>query len=49
MLAAAGNMVQLANEEFNHCKKYAPLEYHKNHASAFARAKRNRDDAYETI
>jgi hypothetical protein len=36
MLAAAGKMVQLANEEFNHWKKYAPPEYHENHASAFA-------------
>ena len=48
-LAAAGKMVQLANEEFKRCKNYAPPDSHENHASAFARAKRNRDDAYKTI
>jgi hypothetical protein len=42
-------MVQLANEEFSLWKKYAPLEYHENHASAFAWAKQNGNDAYKTI
>jgi hypothetical protein len=41
MLAAAGKMVQLANKEFNHLKNYASPDSYENHASAFARAKRN--------
>jgi hypothetical protein len=49
MLAAAGKMVQFANEEYNQCKNYVPLEFNENHASGFAQAKHNWDNAYKTI
>jgi hypothetical protein len=43
MLATAGKMAQLANEEFNGLKSYPSPDSHENHVSAFGRAKCNQD------
>jgi hypothetical protein len=49
MLAAAGWMVQYANEEFRRCKNHEQVEPGVTNESAFARAKQNRTDAYTKI
>lgn len=49
MLAAAGRMVQYANEEFRRWKNHELIEPGETNASAFARAKQNRLDAYAEI
>jgi hypothetical protein len=49
MLAAAGQMVQYANEEFRRLKNHEQVEPGVSNESAFARAKQNRIDAYTEI
>jgi hypothetical protein len=49
MLAAAGRMVQYANEEFRRLKNHEQVEPGVSNESAFARAKQNRIDAYTEI
>ena len=49
MLAAAGRMVQYANEEFRHWKNHELIEPGETNESAFARAKQNRTDAYTEV
>jgi hypothetical protein len=50
MLAAAGRMVQHANEEFWRLKNHEQVEPGRvTNESAFARAKQNRIDAYTEI
>jgi hypothetical protein len=49
MLAAAGWMVQYANEEFRRCKNHEQVEPGVTNESAFARAKQNQTDTYTKI
>jgi hypothetical protein len=49
MLAAAGRMVQYANEEFQRWKNHELIEPGETNESAFARAKQNRTDAYTEL
>jgi hypothetical protein len=49
MLAAAGRMVQYANEEFRRLKNHEQVEPGATNESAFARPKQNRIDAYTEI